>query len=95
MTEPSTKTEVVLLLERVRRAMPLNRDVMAVCDLLERAVVSTVASTSRPVASTREATVASTCERCNEARAVKARAQRRWRANHAGKRINPLDAPIK
>ena len=94
MTGPSTKTDVVLLVERVRRAMPLNRDVMAVCDLLERAVASTpkpVASTNGDVASTRKLAVASTCEHCERRRATKARAQKKWRAKPK-KRINPLDA---
>jgi hypothetical protein len=84
VTTPSTKTEVIGLIERVRRAMPLNRDVMAVCDLLERSLLAlkaNVASTSEPVASTRRPAVASTdCDDCRRRRASKAKAQGRWRS---------------
>ena len=91
MTE--TKTDVVLLIDRVRRNTT-NLDVIAVCDLLERAVASTqrsVASTNGDVVSTRKPAVASTCEHCDRRRATKARAQKKWRAKPK-KRINPLDA---
>ncbi len=96
MTE--TKTDVVLLIERVRRNMPLNRDVLAICELLERAlVVSTrrdVVSTLGDVVSTREPAVVSTqcqCAPCIVRRAAKAATMRRLRAKQKPKRINPLD----
>lgn len=62
MTAPSTKTEVMQLIERARLAMPLNPIVRDLCDLLERATIelarranavsnvsSDVSSVSRPV----------------------------------------------
>lgn len=39
MTAPSTKTEVMQLIERARLAMPLNPIVRDLCDLLERATI--------------------------------------------------------
>ncbi len=94
---PSTKTDAVLLIERIRRAMPLNRDVMEAMDLLERAVASTqkpVASTNEPVASTRRPAVASTdCEDCRRRRSVKAKAQGRWRAK-AKRKVDPMEQSV-
>ena len=87
MTE--TKTDVVLLIERVRRGTT-NRDVLAVCDLLERALV---VSTRRDVVTTKTDVVSTQCggELCVRRRAAKSRSMKRWRAKPK-KRINPLDA---
>lgn len=88
-TGPSTKTETIALIERVRRAMPLNRDVMALADLLERAVVST----QRNVVTTIEPVVSTKCagELCVRRRAAKSRSMQRWRK---ARKPSIMDEPV-
>jgi hypothetical protein len=89
-----TKTDAVQLIARIRRAMPLNRDVMDAMDLLERAVVSTrraVVTTDGSVVSTVVSTKCQ-CVLCVRRRAAKSRTMKAWRSRR--KTIDPMDQPI-
>jgi hypothetical protein len=74
----SDDRDVMAVIDRVRRQMPRNSDVMLICDVATTAVINSPRVVTTPSPS--PPPVVATCPECAKRRTAKAEAQARYRA---------------
>jgi hypothetical protein len=87
----SSRTELLATIARVRRAMPRNVDVMAICDYAERTIVEPPRNALQPPRNALQGAVSGECNALQDDRAEVRRAQNvaRVRKHRAARAARP------